>query len=712
MRTRLGLVSGIVLVGCFAAVARGESSDTSISYQGQVRQAGQPVDGPVDFRYRLYDASESGSQVGPTVAVNGVGVADGLFTVQLDFGPESYATDSTRWLEIDIRSPAGSGNFVTLVPRQPLTAVPVSLSTRGLDVDVSGNVGIGTSNPEARLDVLGTARMTGFQLLTPGVVEGSVLTADANGNGNWLPPACITLPCTASTGAGGCALSITNTSPGNAICGHATAGAGNNYGVYGTAGSLTGAGVAGSAVTGVLGTSSAANGTGIAGSASGTTDAWGVSGETATGQAVIGRAGTGLPGGGFAGGTGVLGFSNVAGGFGMWAESADAGGIGLLATNTSSVGAGVGLRSYSSSNTGVGAHGLNVAPSGNTLGVWGETYSTSGIGVYGSGTATSGNSNGVWGHSLSPSGTGVIGANVAGSGLAAGVHGFSSSTTGGAGVVGSNFMPSGQTYGVYGETYSTSGFGVYGTNSGSLGVGVYGYSPLSTGVVGVSDGTGGIGVYGGADAASGTTYAIYGSAVSSTGYAGYFNGRVNVNGDLDVAGNLSKGGGTFKIDHPLDPENKYLYHSFVESPDMKNIYDGLATTDAQGYATVTMPEWFDALNRDFRYQLTVIDSANSDDFVQAKVVRELSGNQFTVRTSRPHVTVSWQVTGIRQDAFANAHRVQVEVDKSQDERGRYLYPTEHGQPIDRGIEFPRTRNDVGCAPAEERPSGVAPPVQD
>src|SRR5262249_61136694 len=44
-------------------------------------------------------------------------------------------------------------------------------------------------------------------------------------------------------------------------------------------------------------------------------------------------------------------------------------------------------------------------------------------------------------------------------------------------------------------------------------------------------------------------------------------------GDVSISGNLSKGGGSFKIDHPLDPENKYLYHSFVESPDMKNIHE-------------------------------------------------------------------------------------------------------------------------------------------
>jgi len=84
------------------------------------------------------------------------------------------------------------------------------------------------------------------------------------------------------------------------------------------------------------------------------------------------------------------------------------------------------------------------------------------------------------------------------------------------------------------------------------------------------------------------------------GYAGAFNGNVS------VSGNLSKTSGSFKIDHPLDPTNKYLYHSFVESPDMMNIYNGNVVLDANGEAVVGLPDWFGALNRDFRYQLTCI----------------------------------------------------------------------------------------------------------
>ena len=153
-------------------------------------------------------------------------------------------------------------------------------------------------------------------------------------------------------------------------------------------------------------------------------------------------------------------------------------------------------------------------------------------------------------------------------------------------------------------------------------------------------------------------------------------------GDVNISGNLSKGGGSFKIDHPLDPENKYLYHSFVESPDMKNIYDGTVTTDQNGDATITLPDYFGALNRDFRYQLTVIGT-----FAQAIVSGEIENNQFRIRTSAPGVKVSWQVTGIRQDAYANRHRIPVEELKSDLERGSYLHPDVFNLPEEKNVLF-------------------------
>jgi hypothetical protein len=177
--------------------------------------------------------------------------------------------------------------------------------------------------------------------------------------------------------------------------------------------------------------------------------------------------------------------------------------------------------------------------------------------------------------------------------------------------------------------------------------------------------------------------AVYAQTVS--GYSVYSDGNSLVNGALEVTGTLSKGGGSFKIDHPLDPANKFLYHSFVESPDMKNVYDGVVTLDAKGEATVTLPDWFEALNRDFRYQLTAMGQAAPDLHVK----RELAEGVFSIAGGKAGQRVSWQLTGIRQDAWASAHRIPVEADKSAGERGLYLHPTENGQPAARGIEAVR-----------------------
>ncbi len=163
----------------------------------------------------------------------------------------------------------------------------------------------------------------------------------------------------------------------------------------------------------------------------------------------------------------------------------------------------------------------------------------------------------------------------------------------------------------------------------------------------------------------------YGIYVNS----GTTNAAIYANGNIQCTGTMSKGGGSFKIDDPIDPANKYLYHSFVESPDMMNIYNGNVTTDANGVANVTMPAYFEALNQDFRYQLTVIGA-----FAQAMVSEEIAGNKFQIKTDKPNMKVSWQVTGIRHDAFAQKNRIPNEVEKSVDEKGKYLHPDCFGLP--------------------------------
>ncbi len=164
-------------------------------------------------------------------------------------------------------------------------------------------------------------------------------------------------------------------------------------------------------------------------------------------------------------------------------------------------------------------------------------------------------------------------------------------------------------------------------------------------------------------------YAVAGPGTTGT-RAAYMQGNV------DVTGTLSKGGGSFKIDHPLDPANKFLAHSFVESPDMMNIYNGNVVLDARGEAAVEMPRYFEALNRTFRYQLTAIGRPAPSLYI----AEEIADGRFLIAGGQPGTKVSWQVTGVRQDAWAESNRIEVEPDKSDAERGTYLHPELYGQP--------------------------------
>jgi hypothetical protein len=356
-------------------------------------------------------------------------------------------------------------------------------------------------------------------------------------------------------------------------------------------------------------------------------------------------------------------------------------------------------------------HGYASAQSGNNYGVYGETHSSSGDGVYGLATALSGSAYGVHGLSASSSGRGVYGYATSLSGTTYGVYGWAESPDG-YGVYGLADAATGTTHGIYGRVNSPDGYGVYG-EGGAYGVygqgfyGLYGESPESTGdgvyglatvtygsgngVYGQSYGSNGAaGVRGYASHTSGITYGVrgevdsaagygvYGSNYSTTGgYAGWFGGNVHVNGTL------SKNGGSFKIDHPLDPANQYLYHSFVESPDMMNVYNGNAVLGPDGTAWVDLPDWFEALNGEFRYQLTAIGAAAPN----LHIAQQIEGNRFQIAGGPAGLEVSWQVTGIRHDPWAEAHRVLVEEDKPAGERGTYLHPELYGQPEELGIEY-------------------------
>jgi hypothetical protein len=181
--------------------------------------------------------------------------------------------------------------------------------------------------------------------------------------------------------------------------------------------------------------------------------------------------------------------------------------------------------------------------------------------------------------------------------------------------------------------------------------------------------------------ANGTNYGGIFSGEGGEAALGGLAGAGSFNGDVNITGTLTKGAGAFKIDHPLDPANKYLTHSFVESPDMMNIYNGTVVLESNGEAWINLPDWFEALNRDFRYQLTAIGVPAPNLYV----AEEVAENRFKIAGGQPGGKVSWQVTGIRHDAYADAHRLAVEEDKPEEDRGYYLHPEVHGQPAEKSI---------------------------
>jgi len=332
------------------------------------------------------------------------------------------------------------------------------------------------------------------------------------------------------------------------------------------------------------------------------------------------------------------------------------------------------------SGSGVGVHGDSMADNG----VFGQSAMRIGVkGLSDSYVGVSGNSMSGWGvQGVSSSDRGVIGFSMS----SVGVHGQSETGTGVAGL-------SNKEVGVAG--FSTDSFGIQGVSEKSIGMvgfgtdkpGVQGQSMSGIGVFGISERSFGVGGQSPTTGVGGVSESGNGiGGVSKTG-TGVFGGcevegckAAVFSGNVVVAGLILGGVKAFRIDHPLDPANKYLHHVSVESPEMKNVYDGVAVLDHNGEAVVQLPEWFEALNQEFRYQLTCIGG-----FAPVYIAEKIKRNRFKIAGGSPGLEVSWQVTGIRQDAFALAHPILVEEDKPEAERGFYLYPKLFGQPQEEGI---------------------------
>ncbi|MFU8827006.1 MAG: tail fiber domain-containing protein [Brevefilum sp.] len=118
----------LIFIPGLVAAQTGERSPVGwgFTYQGLLKSNDDPYTGLCDLRFSLFDALSGGTQVGSTLTLTNIAVNQGYFTVLLDFGPEAF-TGEARWLKIEVRCPAGSGEYTELTPRQALTATPFAL---------------------------------------------------------------------------------------------------------------------------------------------------------------------------------------------------------------------------------------------------------------------------------------------------------------------------------------------------------------------------------------------------------------------------------------------------------------------------------------------------------------------------------------------------------------------------------------------------------
>lgn len=314
-------------------------------------------------------------------------------------------------------------------------------------------------------------------------------------------------------------------------------------------------------------------------------------------------------------------------------------GVGVYGSVYNTTGSGycgvLGINNRTAGGWGVEGNGYN--------GTVGFTARALGFGVYGANSNTSANVNddcvgvcgdgkyGVWGQT---------------SWGTAGTFGLNTKTTGGWGVEGNGFN------GTIGLTTFGQGYGVYGEN-------------MDPGTTYNNIGTAGLGWVG-----------VWGETNDfATGYGVYSNG------DFGCAGTKA-----FVIDHPTDPENKYLKHFSAESPEILNIYRGTTVLNSNGEAIVVLPDYFEAINKNFSYQLTPVGASAPGLFIK----QEISNGKFIISGGQVDLKVSWTVYAERNDAYMQKYPEKrlVEIEKRDGTKGTYLMPELYNQPESKKVFQP------------------------
>jgi len=636
------------------------------TYQGQLVESGAPATGPVNLAFRLYDAANGGVQIGPEQAfANFSDFADGgEFTVELDFGAGAFP-GAARWLEIRADGQA-------LSPRLPVRATPYamhaeSVSDGALPIPYGSAVDFSNAGNDFNGSFGGSHSGNGSGLtslnasnLSSGTVGNSRL-AGTYSNALTLSNAGNDFNGSFSGSHSGNGSGLTSLNASNLSTG--TVGNSRLSGTYGNPLTLSNAG---NSFMGSFSGSHSGNGSGLT-----SLNASNLSSGTVGSGRLAGTYGNALTlsnaGNAFSGdGGGLLNIDwdalvNVPPGFADGIDNTSD----IWNTNGNDV-------YYDTGNVGIGTSTAPVmltvgAGNGAVLHVGQQPQlnlskdtvdnkfrvqlTGSGYGGY---QLQIGRDDG--GHEVLLKGDVGIGTENPTYPL----HVVSNTTA------------------IQGEGVDV---GVAGTSDGTIGIGVHGSG--HTGVRGdaVSQEFSQIGVGGfvltsglSGDAAEGAppSYGVFGA----TDYGEYFG--VFSFGDMGATGLKP-----FVIDHPFDPENKYLRHYASEGPEPLNVYRGRVTLDGLGEAVIELPDYFEAINRDPLYTLTAIGAAMPNLHVAEEVVN----NEFRIAGGQPGMDVSWRVEGVRDDPYVRSRGAPVEVDKSESERGLYQYPEFYDQPPEKGINY-------------------------
>jgi hypothetical protein len=648
-----------------AALAHAQPLTTAFTFQGQLTNNAAPVSGVYDLEFRLFDSVTGGTQVGPTLCADNITVTAGQVATQLDFG--SQFAGQQRFLEVAVRVDTGlncanASGFTTLSPRQQLTATPNAVYSLNAASAANATTAQSANSANTAATASNAAQLNGQ--------SAGFYTNAANLSG--------TLPSADLSGTYGAQLNLSNTSN-----------------IFQGSFSGSGSGLTGVPWSGITGAPASVllqpsfPGTAQLGSLN-------ITGLAHVDQLCIGE--VAIPAEQLrvhnSGTTGTV-YT------GLFINDSP-NGTAIYAINPSTTGASYALSAQTNSTIGraIFAHDASTG-SGNSAGVYTYTDSTGGSGLFASATSSTGTAHAIDAFANSDSGNAIYASANASSGPCIAVNAWCFSTSGTAvSAISNPSTGSGVALHAVGNSASGNagwfqgpgadaviinntgnGRGMHVTTASDTAV----WAESTTGLAGVDGRSGGsYGVLGIATATTGTVIGVYGQSNSAAGYGLYANGRFGASGTK-----------AFRIDHPDDPQHKYLLHYSAESPEVINFYRGTITLNEQGEATIDLPPYFAKINKDPSYQLTAvgaampllhvsteISAAALEEGAKAAPQDKAPACSFTISGGAPNGKVCWLVQALRNDRWVQTHGAPVELAKEGPEDGTYQHPELYGQPAE------------------------------